>query len=77
MKPEILEYIKTRVISATPVTSGDIITHTTITLDSGEVVEGSAVRDIKSYEKSEADNAAFMDAIKTFYPGIELALHKV
>ncbi len=76
MKPEIIEYLKTRIVSAAPIISGEITTHTIITLDNGDIVEGCAVREINNYEKAEADNAAFMDAIKTFAPGINLALHK-
>lgn len=76
MEHKALEYMKSRVVSAEPTISGDVITHTKVTLDSGEVVEGCAVRDINSYEKSEADAAAFMDAIKAFIPGVEIILNK-
>lgn len=76
MKTETVEYLKSRVISAEPKTSGEIITHTVVTFDNGAVVEGCAVRDISVYEKSEADTAAFQNAISCLAPGIEFMLNK-
>ena len=76
MNPAAMEYIKGRVVSAIPTVSGEITTNTVITLDNGDIIEGCAIRDISTYEKAEADNAAFQDAMKTFYPGVNLMLTK-
>ncbi len=77
MNPATVEYLKGRVISAVPKTSGEIVTHTTITFDNNVIAEGCATRDIGSYDKTEADNAAFLDAIATLLPGIEFARAKI
>jgi hypothetical protein len=71
-----IDYLRGRVVSAVPVVSGDITTHTTISFDNGMVVEGCAMRSIASYNKEESDNAAFLDAIAKLSPGIEFMLNK-
>lgn len=76
MKQETLEYLKGKVISAIPKTTGEIITQSIITFENGIVVEGQSVRDINIYDKVEAENAAYEDAIKTLYPGVEFILTK-
>lgn len=76
MKPETIEYLKSRVVSAIPATSGEIVTNTVITFDNGVTVEGYAVRDISGYSKEESDNAAFLDAISKLCPGVEFILNK-
>lgn len=76
MKTETIDYLKNRVISAVPKTSGEITTHSVITFDNGIIIEGYSIRDIASYEKTEADAAAFQDAISRLAPGIEFMLNK-
>lgn len=71
-----IDYLKDRVISAVPTISGDIITHSVITFDNGLIMEGCAVRDISSYEKTEADSAAFNEAVSSLLPGINFVLSK-
>ncbi len=76
MNQETIDYLKSRVVSAVPIVSGDITTHTTVSFDNGVIVEGCAIRDIKSYEKAEADDAAFKDAVNKLAPGVEFILKK-
>lgn len=71
-----IDYLKGRVVSAVPTISGEVTTHSTITFDNGVVVEGSAIRDISSYEKTEADAAAFQSAIASLVPGVAFILTK-
>lgn len=72
-----LDYLKSRVVSAIPKTSGEITTNSVITFDNGVTVEGSSVRDIAQYDKTEADSAAFQNAVASLIPGIEFATNKV
>lgn len=76
MNQAVLDYLKGRVINAVPRISGEITTYSTITLDNGEIIEGCVMRDINNYNKEEAEAAAFQEAIKTFYPGVNLILTK-
>lgn len=71
-----IDYIKSRVVTATPSIKGDITTDTMITFDNGISLEGHSVRDISGYSKEEADNAAFLDAISTLIPGVDFVLTK-
>lgn len=76
MNQAVIDYLKGRVVSAIPVIEGTITTTSDITLDNGMKLRGQCVRDINSYDKIEADMAAFKDAIALLTPGIELMLTK-
>lgn len=76
MNQAVIDYLKGRVVSAIPVIEGTITTTSDITLDNGMKLRGQCVRDINSYDKIEADMAAFKDAITLLIPGIELMLTK-
>lgn len=76
MNQSALDYLKGRVISAIPTVSGEITTYSVITFDNGMTVEGYAVRDINNYDKTEADNAAFENAISSLYAGVDFILSK-
>lgn len=76
MNQTTIDYLKGRVTTAIPTVSGEIITHSVITFDNGIVVEGKAVRDITAYDKKEAENAAFEDAVSSLCAGIEFVLPK-
>ena len=73
---EIKEYINSRIASKTSDVCGEITTTATVTLDTGEVLEGQSVRDIHGYDAEEAENAASEDAISSLIPGITLVLSK-
>lgn len=76
MSQATIDYLKSRMVSITPKISGNIATHSDVTFDNGIVVEGCSIRDINNYDKIEAENAAFLDAISTLAPGVDLVLSK-
>ncbi len=71
MKQETVDYFKNRVIKSSPKISGDITTHVTVLFDNGITAEGCSVRDINGYDKAEAEDAAFQDAVSVLAPGVE------
>ncbi len=75
MTQSTIEYLKGRVVSAIPRISGDITTHSVITFDNGIIVKGCSVRDINNYDKTEADAAAFNDAVTSLTPGVDFVLN--
>lgn len=71
-----IDYINSRVVSSEVKSVGDITTTYTVAFDNGQVVEGSVIRDINSFDKEEAYNAAYLEAIKSLTAGIEFVLNK-
>ncbi len=71
-------YLKTR-ITGLPIfaNSGEIVTTCTLTLDNGEIMSGTATRDISIFDTNEAQAAAFENAVSTLVPGIALFLDKI
>lgn len=76
MSEEIITYINSRIVDRTSKVSGEITTVSRIALDTGEVIEGMAIRDITAYDANEAESSASDNAISALIPGIALALGK-
>ena len=77
MKPEILQYIKSRITSAETTTTGDIETIYKCSFDTGMVLSGKSVRPIDGYNQEEATNAAYEDAVSKIYDGVAFTLNKL
>ncbi len=77
MKPEILQYIKSRVTSSEVITTGDIETVYTSTFDNGMVLSGKSLRPIEGFQQEEAQEAAYEDAISKIYDGVAFTLNKL
>ncbi len=76
MKQEVIDYIKSRIVSSESSVSGDIETITKITFDSGIVATGCSIRPIDGFLQEEAQKAACDDAIGKLYAGVEFSLSK-
>ena len=76
MNQAALDYLQSRRTGYEFTTAGEITTECTVTLDNGTVVKGTSVRDVSNFDKTESEKAAYEDAVKTFYPGVNLILTK-
>ena len=72
-----IEYIRGRVTSSEFKTSGEITTESIVIFDNGTSVTGTSVREIMNFDKDEASNAAFENAISGLSAGVNFILTKV
>ena len=77
LNQDVVNYIKSRIVSSEKSTSGDIETTYTASFDNGMMLEGKSVRPINGFDQLEAENAAYENAIDKIYHGVAFALNKV
>lgn len=78
MNQAALTYLKGRIVGEPEyINSGDIVTTCTVTFDDGVSMTGSSVRQIASFDTTEAHNAAYADAVASLVPGVEFILTKM
>ncbi len=75
--PEVIAFIKSKIISSETITSGDIETVYRATTNNGVALEGKSIRPIDGFSQEEAMEAAYNDAISKIYDGVAFAMNKL
>ena len=76
MDQEVVDFIKSKILSTDYVDGGTITTTAKISFNTGAILSGTSVTDLSTYNKEEAQKSAYDNAIATLLPGVALILNK-